>query len=401
MANNFSTNEVTAAFGLMVDNNLRYTKASKDYFKGQIEGKRNGRTYKVYTGDPGVITSGIDLTSVDKSIVQKEVDITLQHAAAGLDIDILESVVDTEGFATEFKYVAQNLAASIDKRAVDATILKADGAFVVSAADYNALQLIGNSLVAAKAGGKKVGFMYPNVQGAIANSSMSNKFNMPSDIAKRLYEENAVGMYANVDWVSIGEIPTFVAGTFVGTSASTVGTTISADGATSLTIADAAITSASTVKAGQLFYINGVKNLDANNNPTQDNFAVIATAAATGTTGSITITINPIYFAKGAAKNVSVTSIASGTKVIPSGQVAGKSYSVIQGRTDAALDFGTYKLDDIRGSESSAMSVDGFNIRMCLDGDVNKGINTGRIDVGFHTELVNGKYVRLAFVQID
>lgn len=400
MANSFVNKKQAKLFAASVKNNAPYLEASKSYFKGDLTGKKFGTTVNMYITDPGIATSGIDVTSDDATNVQKEVAITLRNMKASVELSTLNQCTDIESFADEIAIPnGRTIGAGAQKEVVERVILKADGAVIADSASFATLAATAAKLRGVKAAGKLTGWFHPEDSAAIAATGLGNF--IPSDIQKDIYGENYLGRFAGAEWTELQELPAFTMGTFTGTSGSTIGATVSANGATSITIADSTLTSASTVNKGQVFYVTGVKTLDLNNVATQENYAFIATADTTGSTGSISVTVNPIYFAKGAAKNVSVSAIASGTVVIPSGQVAGSTYRAIQVRDNDALAFDQYEFPAIPGADEMTESVGKFKIQGAAIGNINTRDAKYRWDFPYIGELVQTKLARIAFVKVS
>ena len=400
MANSFINGKKIKIFAAAVKNACPYLEASKSYFSDDIEGKKNGQTYYTYIVDPGVATSGVDITSDDRTNVQKQVAVTLRNMKQGVDLSTLNRTVDIESFADEVaKPIGNTIGAATQKEVVERTILNADGALVTGSAAFSAMGLASARLRGVKAAGKLTGWMHPEDAANVINSGLG-VFQAPGDYAKMSFGDAAVGRFAQVDWQEIPEIPSYTMGTFVPSSATTMTAVTSAEGVTSIGLSDAALTSASTITKGTIINFAGVKTLTLNNMNTQEQYSVIVTADATGTAGAITVTINPIYFVKGAAKNVSVTSIAAGTKCVASGQVAGTTYRVLQVRDNDALAFDTYKFAPLPSAEEMSESVGKFKIEGCAIGNVLTRDSTYRFDFPYAAELVQSKLNRIIFAAI-
>ena len=401
MSNTFINGKKIKLFAAAVKNTAPYLEASKSYFAGDIEGRKNGQTYYTYISDPGVATSGVDITSDDRSNVQKQVAVTLRNMKQGVDLTTLNRTVDIESFADEVaKPLGQTIGASVQKEVVERTILTADGAIVATSAAFKTLGSLAAKLRGVKAAGKITGWFHPEDASDIIASGLG-VFQAPTEYAKMSFGDASVGRFASTDWNEIPEIPAYTMGTFIPSSATTVTGTLTADGLTSIGLSDAGLTTASTIKVGTIINFAGVKTLTLNNMVTQEQYSAIVTADATGTAGAITVTVNPIYFAKGAAKNVSVTSLVAGTKCVASGQVAGSTYRVIQARDNDALAFDTYKFAALPSAEEMSESVGKFKIEGCAIGNVLTRDSVYRFDFPYAAEMVQSKLNRIAFVLVS
>jgi hypothetical protein len=401
MANTFINGKKIKLFAASVKNAAPYLEASKSYFAGDIEGKKNGSTYSLCILDPGVATAGVDITSDDRTNVQKQVDVTLRNMKQGVDLTTLNRTVDIASFAEEVAMpLGRTIGAQAQKETVERTILKADGAIVSTAASFANMGAIAAKLRGVKAAGKLTGWFHPEDSAAIIAGG-ANLFQAPSSYAASSFGEATIGKYAAIDWQEISEIPAYTMGTFTGNlSATTISGAITADGAASIVVANATITSASTMKKGTTFTVAGIKTVDLNGIATQESYSFILTADAVCAAGTATCPVNPMYFAKGAAKNISTATVATGLAVTGL-QVPGKTYRVIQARDNDALAFDTYKFPALPGAEELSESVGKFKIEGCAVGNVLTRDSTWRFDFPYASELVQSKLNRLAFVQID
>jgi hypothetical protein len=218
---------------------------------------------------------------------------------------------------------------------------------------------------------------------------------------KDLFGENYIGKFGGADWNELQELPAFTLGTFVPSSTTTITSTITTEGATTINLSNAGLTGASTLKKGTVFFVNGVKTLDLNNVETQEQYAFIVTADSVGAAGTIDAIVNPIYFAKGAAKNVSVSQLTAGTACIASTQTAGSTYRVIQVRDSDALAFDQYDFPELPGADTTSESVGKFKVEGAAIGNVLTRDATYRFDMPYISELVHSKLARLAFVKVS
>jgi hypothetical protein len=400
MATNFINGKKIKAFAAAVKIAAPYLEASKSYFAGDIEGKKNGSTYYLYKSDPGVATSGIDITSDDRTNVQQEVAVTLRNMKQGVDLSTLNRTVDLESFADEVAMpLGRTIAAAATKEVVERTILNADGAVITTAASFGGLGQIAAKLRGIKAAGKLVGWFHPEDAAAIINTGAST-FQAPSEYAKASFGDASVGRFAGVEWQEISEIPAYTMGTFTGNiSGCTISATVSADGATGFVIANGTLTSASTMKKGTVVNVAGIKTVDLNGITTQEKAAFILTADAVCATGTATVTVKPMYFDKGAAKNLS--GVLTAGLAVTGEMVPSKTYRVAQVRDNDALSFDTYKFTALPGAEEMSESVGKFKIEGCAIGNVLTRNATYRFDFPYASELVEPKLNRLLFIQVD
>jgi hypothetical protein len=398
----FINGKALQLFAAAVKSTTPFLDYSKSYFKNDIGKKKEGQTFYAYIPDSGTSTSGTNITGLDGSTNEKQVSLTARNRASRVDITVLNKVHDIESFADEIVGPrSSRLGADVQKEVVERVALQAEGVVVSTSAKFADLGAIAAKLRGVKSAGQFVGFYHPEIAASIIATGASS-FQAPSTYAKESFENAVPGKFAGTEWFEIPEMPYYTMGTFVGTSGTTVGTTISADGVTSLVLNDATLTSASTVKKGTTFYVNGTKTIDLNLNTTNERYPFIVQADATATAGTVTVTINPVYMtsAAGASKNISGT-IASGATVVGAGQVAGKTYGLIMVRDTDALEFDNYMFPEMEGGENETQTIGKIRICHAAQGNVLTRDCVHRFDIPYIADIIQPKLVRLAFVQVD
>lgn len=401
----FINGKALQLFAAAIKSTTPFLDCSKSWFKNDIGKKKEGTSFYVYKPDSGTSTSGLDITSLAGGTNEAQVTLTARNRVSRVDITVLNRVHDIESFADEIIAPrAARLGADTQKEVLDRVIFKADGVIVSSAANYATLGAACAKLRGVKAAGQFCGFYHPD-QAASIIATGANQFQAPSNYAKESFENAAIGKFGGAEWYEIPEMPSYTMGTYVGTASATVDTAITVDGTASLIISDVGnITSASTVKAGTVFYATGVKTVNLNLNNTNENYAFIALTDVVGTSaGKVTIAINPVYCtsAAGAAKNVSTLTVAATTALIPSGQVAGKTYATIMVRDNDALEFDNYMFPDMEGGESETQVIGKIRICHASQGNINTRDTVHRFDVPYIADIIENKLVRIAMVQVD
>ena len=193
MANEFSNTQKVKMIATEVADKCPYLKEATSYMtQGQLEGKKYGRTYKVYIPDPGKVVDGLDADPAD--INEVEVPVTLENKNTSFEVNVWNKLTDIEDFKKEIvKPKAVLLAQSLDKAAIDKTVFNAAQA-VVGSANFATLSDASMALDEAKVAGTKVCFVKPTVAGKIANGGLANF--IPDDIQRDIYRENYLGQYA-------------------------------------------------------------------------------------------------------------------------------------------------------------------------------------------------------------
>ena len=339
------------------------------------------------------------------SIEEIEMEITLQNKNTSVEIDAWNDLTDMEDFKKEIAIPRGNkLALSVQKDIIDNTVFQAVQATVTSAANFAALSDVSNKLGELNVAGQLVMFNSPTVNGKIAAAGLSN-FN-PDSIQKDIYGKNYLGEYANASQITLAGLPTITAGA----SACTItGTAISGENTLSSTVVGyEPITEVTCAggKKGEAFKVAGLKVVDVNGMPTDQDYTVIlATDANTANKCSIA----PI--------RATLNDTVSGVKVDNVGNpnawfdhtfdsfsatpllTSGASYYVGVCREEDALLFDTYKFSDLPGSENSTQTVDGVSVKMSEYGDGKNMTSLVRLDCPFAAGVPDARRQAVLYVK--
>lgn len=366
MANEFSNTQKVKMIATEVADKCPYLKEATSYMtQGQLEGKKYGRTYKVYIPDPGKVVDGLDADPAD--INEVEVPVTLENKNTSFEVNVWNKLTDIEDFKKEIvKPKAVLLAQSLDKAAIDKTVFNAAQA-VVGSANFATLSDASMALDEAKVAGTKVCFVKPTVAGKIANGGLANF--IPDDIQRDIYRENYLGQYAGAAVINEANLPVVNATNISAANASITLTDVSGKGFEPITSV-----SGTGLKAGWAFTADGLKVVGKDGIETDQDYAIIVDKD--GKIPELRITVEGEAFGNPNAW------VASGTSALTLSPILeeGKSYYVGQVRTQKALGVDTYKFDDLPGSENATETVDGISIKMSQYGDGNHMKVLGRLD---------------------
>lgn len=366
MANEFSNTKKVKLIATEVADKCPYLKEATSYMtQGQLDGKKYGRTYKVYIPDPGKVVDGLDADPAD--ITEVEVPVTLENKNTSFEVNVWNKLTDIEDFKKEIvKPKAVLLAQSLDKAAIDKTVFNAAQA-VVGSANFATLSDASMALDEAKVAGTKVCFVKPTVAGKIANGGLANF--IPDDIQRDIYRENYLGQYAGAAVINEANLPVVNATNISAANASITLTDVSGKGFEPVTSV-----SGTGLKAGWAFSANGLKVVGKDGIETDQDYAIIVDKD--GKIPELRITV------EGQAYGNPNAWVASGTSALTLSPILeeGKSYYVGQVRTQKALGVDTYKFDDLPGSENATETVDGISIKMSQYGDGNHMKVLGRLD---------------------
>ncbi|MBQ5839446.1 MAG: hypothetical protein IIW42_05420 [Bacteroidaceae bacterium] len=366
MANEFSNTQKVKMIATEVADKCPYLKEATSYMtQGQLEGKKYGRTYKVYIPDPGKVVDGLDADPAD--INEVEVPVTLENKNTSFEVNVWNKLTDIEDFKKEIvKPKAVLLAQSLDKAAIDKTVFNAAQA-VVGSANFATLSDASMALDEAKVAGTKVCFVKPTVAGKIANGGLANF--IPDDIQRDIYRENYLGQYAGAAVINEANLPVVDATNISAAAASVTLTDVSGKGFEPITSV-----SGTGLKAGWAFTADGLKVVGKDGIQTDQDYAIIVDKD--GKIPELRITVDGEAFGNPNAW------VASGTSALTLSPILteGKKYYVGQVRTQKALGVDTYKFDDLPGSENATETVDGISIKMSQYGDGNHMKVLGRLD---------------------
>jgi hypothetical protein len=366
MANEFSNTKKVKMIATEVADKCPYLKEATSYMtQGQLDGKKYGRTYKVYIPDPGKVVDGLDADPAD--ITEVEVPVTLENKNTSFEVNVWNKLTDIEDFKKEIvKPKAVLLAQSLDKAAIDKTVFNAAQA-VVGSANFATLSDASMALDEAKVAGTKVCFVKPTVAGKIANGGLANF--IPDDIQRDIYRENYLGQYAGAAVINEANLPVVDATNISAANASVTLTDVSGKGFEPITSV-----SGTGLKAGWAFTADGLKVVGKDGIETDQDYAIIVDKD--GKIPELRITVEGQAFGNPNAW------VKSGTTALTLSPVLteGKKYYVGQVRTQKALGVDTYKFDDLPGSENATETVDGISIKMSQYGDGNHMKVLGRLD---------------------
>lgn len=366
MANEFSNTQKVKMIATEVADKCPYLKEATSYMtQGQLEGKKYGRTYKVYIPDPGKVVDGLDADPAD--INEVEVPVTLENKNTSFEVNVWNKLTDIEDFKKEIvKPKAVLLAQSLDKAAIDKTVFNAAQA-VVGSANFATLSDASMALDEAKVAGTKVCFVKPTVAGKIANGGLANF--IPDDIQRDIYRENYLGQYAGAAVINEANLPVVDATNISAAAASVTLTDVSGKGFEPITSV-----SGTGLKAGWAFSADGLKVVGKDGIQTDQDYAIIVDKD--GKIPELRITVDGEAFGNPNAWVESGTSALTLAPILEEG----KKYYVGQVRTQKALGVDTYKFDDLPGSENATETVDGISIKMSQYGDGNHMKVLGRLD---------------------
>lgn len=382
MAKQFANNLKVKLIAGAVYSNVPYVKKAHSYIpQSELEGKKYGRTYKVYIPDPGKAVDGLEASPDD--VQEVEVDVKLENINTSLNVDAWDSLTNIESFVDEIANPrGRMLARTIEKKAIDATVFRAAQA-VVGTQSLETLAKAAGCLDEVGVAGTKVSFIKPTV-GAEISSQALGKF-IPNDIQSDIYRDKYLGQFAGASQVEESLLPTVVG------DSSTITLTITKN-ADDATIVDPIVT-ATGAKKGQAYKVAGLKVVDKNGIETDQDYIVICTED--GKIPEIRLRCKDLAGDSSNANAWIETYAAelNGTNILENGT----EYYVGQVRTESAVGFDSYKFSDLPGSETETYDFDGISVKMSKFGD---GINMRslvRLDIPYAVSLPDHREAVVAY----
>ena len=395
--NKFSNNEKVKAIAEKIADNCPYIKGAHSYMsQGELDGKKYGKTYKIYITDPGSpVIDGVDITSANGNVTEIEVPVTLENIADRVDLTVWNRLTDLESFNDEIlKKRTIKMAKSLEKKVIDATIYDA-AQVAVGSADFKTLSDASTKLDELSVAGDKTNFVKPTVAGEIANGGLA-KF-IPAERMGKIYSDKYLGQYAGAAVVEDNLLPVVNFDDISATSATITLTPVSGTGVNSATVVGFEPVTAlggSGHKAGYVFSADGLKIVD-NAGLFSDQDRAIITKDANGKIAELRIAI------EGYNENNANCWVPAGTteltlsKVITSGK-----YQMGQCRVADALGMDTYKFDDVIGADNWTETKGGVTVQVAEGSNFNTRDNTVRIDLPFASVLPDARQAVATYYKV-
>ena len=364
--------------------------ATKEYDKNYVGG--NGSSLNIIIADFGVVGSGPALVAGQLNYNSQTIALTLVQNTVAIP---LTQINDTLGFSDKQTQLAEpyaaRLATYIQSVAAQAITLAADG-ITVTSGSYSTIRTAVGSIKAARYDGKIVGVLSNEFYTQVQNSGLQ-AFNTGVPLTNKDGSE-IISNYGGAEWYETPDVAALVTGTWAPAVTATVKTTVSADGATTIVITDATVTSASTIAAGQAFAVTGLKIVDRYGVAIAQDYAFVAQTSAIGIAGEMSVTVKPLVFSAIPTKNIS-GNVTAGL-VVKAIHAASSTYlrGIVYGRQ--AFAYGAAKLKPITTTSTTFEDVDGGLAIMATEGqDVYNGLSYIRWDVLTGFKMLRSNFARI------
>lgn len=351
----------------------------------------DGSTVDALVPSYGVVTEGEAIGDTSVSIESVPVTVTVANTAAALGI--VQRSLDIDNFDAQVaKPRGAKLAAYVNEKIFKAGFNAAEYA-VASVGTFAQLGTAIAHVEGSRIDGMKAGMLNPQFKAIVTNTGINQFGN--SSLAKDLYD-GVIGEFNGAEFIASPDAKVITT-SWVPTSGSTVSTTVSANDAYQITIADAGLTSANTVKAGTAFQVAGVYAVDAFGDSTGVLRSFIVIEDATAGSGSVQVKVAPLYFS-GAKKNCSANLTANAAVTTP--LVANSVYYTGIVFNENAITFASAAIKPFAGCDSTTTKIEGeINVRMSAQADVNSGAETVRWDILAGAKAVHGKAIAAMYVR--
>jgi len=391
MANSILTIDMITRKALeILENNLVITRNVNRQYDDSfaVEGAKIGSTLRIRLPDRALVTDGAALQVQDDNEQFTTLSVATQKHI-GVNFTSAELTMQLDDFAERvLKPRISQLASSVDADVANA--YKTIGNSVGTPGTTPATSLV--LLQAQQKLNENAAVMTPRyatvnpAANAALVEGMKGLFN-PTDTVSRQFKNGMMGTgVLGFDEVNMSQsIKVHTTGTRDASASTTVKTTITSEGASSIVLTQGSVTT--TIKAGDVFT---VADCYAVNPQTREStgslFQFVALADATAVAGDWTVTVAPIY--SSATALATVTALPVSGKTVTFLGAANSQYAQNLVYHKDAITFATADLLLPQGVDMAARSVhNGISLRVVRQYDINNDRMPCRVDVlyGFST----------------
>jgi hypothetical protein len=397
----FKTNKLTdlVALRFLVASGF-VTVGAKEHFKDQMVGKRNGQEYTFVIRDAVDVGEGLalDNTNEKQELTEREVKMSIRDFHAAVKTNAIEAVTDVNWDKEVAEPNGGKIANYVVRKAVDEAFPKANVCIVGSGFQPMAEVAAHLSSISNE---KMYGFVDPKAQAILTTNGQ--QFN-PVGSPDTFYKQGLLGSFHNVEYrgqrfmpvISVSEQlkPTTVTSLALGGSGSDTPT---------LTIGLTAGSAAFTIKKGTPFFIEGAMACDLIGDATAEQYAFIATADVSVTSGATSAVI-PVGVAgqalptltKGGTREIAKednTSFANASALgglAVTAPAAGK-YATGQVRLDGTYEFCTLDKLDASNADTKMGAVEGIKVHENRVVDLDNMTNKTRWDIAAMFGVIEGR----------
>lgn len=408
MANTIKTNTLAELVALRFSEIAGYLKVgAKAYFKGQLEGKRNGQTYKFVITDTGVPQNQLAMssTATDMEIHEREVSMSLDPWNICINTNAIESVTDLNWDKEVAIPNSQKLVNAVVRKAVEGDLGKCGVAFVGEgfAPLSKASAYLGDIT-----NEKLYGFISSQIEAILTTNGQQF---VPTG-APEMYKSGLLGTFHGAEYRSqrffkqVKISADCVTGLTGATLASSSAYTDNSNGTATLALSFSAAATGFTIPKGMPIWVEGVYATDLVGDVTECLHAFVVTAdvtvASSATSASVVVRAVHLSSATGSREvaaeanaDLASTDFNSAKIAIPA---SGNYFGGII-RADGAMEFETLDKLDAEGAEYEKGSVDGVTIHKNKLVDLATMVNKTRFDIVSMAGIVEPRAVAYILVK--
>lgn len=385
-SNDIKTSSLATLVAIRAAENAGYfTVGSKKYFAGQLEGKRNGQTYRFVLKDSGEAVNRLSVysgdnrstgTRDDMSINEREVALKLEPWHIAVETNSIEAITDMDWDKEIAEPNAQKLMSAAVKAQINKDFGKCGVAFVGSG--FAPLSQASAHL-ASVTNEELYGFVDPNIEAILtSNGQQFVPVNAPD-----MYSKGLLGKFHGAEYraqrflpnvvISQDLVDEFDAGVTVTSFVPYAGTDEALKGTATLTLSGVT----EVIKKGTPIWIEGVMACDTLGEATSQEKAFIALADAQNGVVTVADVDNSGKGTRDVAAEDGTAAIFAGQKAsIPE---AGKYFGGIV-RANGAMEFETLEKLDAAGADYAKESVEGVTVHQNKMVDLEMMTNITRFD---------------------
>lgn len=408
MANSIKTNSLAELVALRFSEVAGYLKVgAKAYFKGQLEGKRNGQTYRFVITDTGVPQNqlAVSSTATDMEVHEREVSMSLDPWNICINTNAIESVTDLNWDKEIAIPNSQKLVNAVVRKAVQGNLGKCGVAFVGEgfAPLSKASAYLGDIT-----NEKIYGFISSQIEAILTTNGQQF---VPTG-APEMYKSGLLGTFHGAEYRSqrffkqVKVSADCVTGLTGATLDASAGYTDNSNGTATLKLSFSAAAAGFTIPKGMPIWVDGVFATDLVGDVTECLHAFVVTAdvsvATSATTASVVVRAVHLNSATGSREvatdanaDLAATDFNSKPIAIP----AAGNYFGGELRADGAMEFETLERLDAEGAEYEKGSVDGVNIHKNKLVDLGTMVNKTRFDIVSMAGIVEPRAVAYILVK--
>ena len=385
MANSILTIDMITRKALeILENNLVITRNVNRQYDDSfaVEGAKIGSTLRIRLPDRALVTDGAALQVQDDNEQYTTLTVSTQKHI-GVNFTSAELTMQLDDFAERvLKPRISQLASSVDSDVANA--FKTIGNSVGTPGTTPSTSLV--LLQAQQKLNENAAVMSPRYAtvNPAANAGlvegMKGLFN-PTDTVSRQFKNGMMGTgVLGFDEINMSQsIKQFTTGSRDASAATTVKTTVSSQGASTIVLTQASVTT--TILAGDVFTVADCYAVNPQTRETTGSlFQFVALADATAVAGDWTVTVAPIYTSANAL--ATVNSFPTAAKVVTFLGTASTAYPQNLVYHKDAITFGSADLLLPQGVDMAARAVhNGISLRVVRQYDINNDRMPCRIDV--------------------